>query len=571
MNDVIERARTWIANDPDDSTRAELGSLIADGALDELRDRMDGSLTFGTAGIRGPVGAGSNRMNRASIIRTTRGLADHLLDRYGGSPPGPVVVGRDARLTSRCFMVDTVGVLAAAGLSVRYWADEIPTPLVSYAVSALGACAGVMITASHNPPQDNGYKVYDANGAQIIPPVDSAIAGAIERVAPASAIERLKRPFNNGSAGVHPIGTGLLDDYRQAVLRNRYLAGPPPRLRIVYSPLHGVGWRQVGALLREAGHHDLHPVPEQMNPDGRFPTVRFPNPEEPGAMDLSLRLADRLGADLVVANDPDADRLAVAVPGATGWISLTGNQTGVLLADYILSHQPDPARSLVINSIVSTPMLARVAEAYGARFESTLTGFKWITKAALHLEQSDRVRFRFGFEEALGYTVGSTVRDKDGVSAALLIADLAAECRLKDITLTDRLAELYRRFGLWASIQKSVRKPGPTGAETIRTAIRDLGENPPRSLAGTPVTSVIDYRRGASQRPVWLGRAPLIELRLQGGHRVLVRPSGTEPKLKIYVDAHAPVPVGQDPFEIEREVMKDAQHIAEDMAISMDL
>ncbi len=571
MSDVIERARAWIASDPDPATRAELDSLIEEGNLDELHDRMDGTLTFGTAGIRGPVGAGSNRMNRASVIRTTKGLADYLIERYGGSPPGPVVVGRDARLTSRCLMLDTVGVLVAAGLAVRYWAEEIPTPLVSYAVSALGGCAGVMITASHNPPEDNGYKVYDANGAQIIPPVDSAIAAAIEGVAPATAVERMPGAPDPGITGVRPIGSDLLDDYRQSVLRNRYLTGPLPRLRIVYSPLHGVGWKQVSALLRKAGHHDLHPVPEQMNPDGHFPTVRFPNPEEPGAMDLSLRLADHVDADLVLANDPDADRLAVAVPGPDGWVSLTGNQTGVLLADYILSRQPDPATSLVICSIVSTPMLAQVALAYGARSETTLTGFKWIANAALRIEESERVQFRFGFEEALGYTVGSAVRDKDGVSAAVLIADLATECRLKGMTLVDRLAELYRRFGVWVSVQKSVRKPGASGAETIRTAIRDLGEQPPQSLGGTAVHSVIDYRRGASQRPAWLGNTQLIGLHLDGGHRVLVRPSGTEPKLKIYVDAHAPAPDGRDPFEIEGRVVEDAQGIADDLAMSLGI
>lgn len=562
MDDVVERARAWIAADPDPATRTELNDLIGTGDLTELSDRMDGTLTFGTAGIRGPVGAGSNRMNRASVIRTTKGLADYLLARYGGTPPGPVVVGRDARLTSRRFMLDTVGVLAAAGLPVRYWKEEVPTPLVPYALSALGGCAGVMITASHNPPQDNGYKVYDANGAQIIPPVDTAIAAAINLVEPASEIDRVGNVLDGHRSGVTPIEPGTLEAYRRMVLQGRYLAGRPPPLRIVYSPMHGVGWRQVRAILVRAGHEDLHPVPEQMEPDGRFPTVPFPNPEEPGAMDLSLGMAERIGADLVLANDPDADRLAVAVPGPDGWVSLTGNQTGVLLADYILAHHRHPATSLVISSIVSTPMIAQVASAYGARFETTLTGFKWIANAALDIGEAGEARFRFGFEEALGYTVGGTVRDKDGVSAAVHLADLAAECHQQGKTLLDRLSDLYRRFGIWVSVQESVRKPGSAGIKAIGEALRTLGDEPPESLAGLAVASVTDYRRNASERPRWLGRASLIELHLAGGHRVLVRPSGTEPKLKIYVDAHAPVSERGDPLEKEKTLVDEAKRMA---------
>ena len=569
--DVLERARAWIAGDPDSTTRAELHALVESGRLAELADRMDGTLTFGTAGIRGEVGAGSNRMNRASVIRTTKGLADYLLEKYGGTPPGPVVVGRDARITSHRFMLDTVGVLAAAGLPVRYWPGEVPTPFVPFALRELEGCAGVMITASHNPPQDNGYKVYDANGAQIIPPADSAIASAIDRVGPASAIERVRDVLDGRRSGVDSIEPGTLHDYRIEVLRGRYLTGRPPLLRIVYSPMHGVGWRQVRALLLSAGHEDLHPVPEQMEPDGRFPTVAFPNPEEPGAMDLSLGLADRIGADLVLANDPDADRLAVAAPGPEGWVLLTGNQTGVLLADYILSHQRDPSTSLVISSIVSTPMTAQVAAAYGARFETTLTGFKWIANAALDIEQATDARFRFGFEEALGYTVGSAVRDKDGVSAAVYVADLAADCHRQGATLLDRLAQLYRRFGLWISIQRSIRKPGVAGMKAIGTAMRSLGEDPPEFLGGLAVSSVTDYRRGAEARPRWLGRASLIELHLEGGNRVLVRPSGTEPKLKIYVDAHIPVPKGYDPFAMEAALVREATGLADELVRSLDV
>ena len=286
-------------------------------------------------------------------------------------------------------------------------------------------------------------------------------------------------------------------------------------------------------------------------------------------MDLSLSLAERVGADLVLANDPDADRLAVAVPGPDGWQSLTGNQIGILLADYVLSHHDGGGKPLVINSIVSSPMTALIAEAYGARFETTLTGFKWITNAALDIEAAGEATFEFGYEEALGYSVGGVVRDKDGISAALVMSDLVAECHGEGRTLRDRLAALYRRFGLWISVQKSLRRPGSAGMEAIRVAMERLGERPPRTLGGTAVAAGTDYRVGASERPRWLGATPLIVLDLQDGSRVLVRPSGTEPKLKIYVDAQAPVPEDVDPFFIEGGLVRYAEQVADELMSSL--
>ena len=571
MDSVAERARAWIAADPDPCTRAELGALLEAGELHELAERMDGTLAFGTAGLRGAVEAGSNRMNRASVIRTTRGLADFLLTRHEGIPAGPVVVGRDARLSSSTFMADTIAVLAAAGLDVRFWSDEVPTPLVAYAVLTLGGCAGVMITASHNPPEDNGYKVYDANGAQIIPPVDSAIAAAIGRVGPAIEVAQVEDALGGHLPAVRSIKPQVLNDYQRAITRLRSPTAGDPGLRIVYTPLHGVGWRYVADSLRRAGYEDLHPVREQMAPDGSFPTVSFPNPEEPGAMDLALGLAERVGADLVLANDPDADRLAVAVPGPEGWASLTGNQVGVLLADYVLSHYQGDGRPLVINSIVSSPMTALVGEARGARFETTLTGFKWIANAALDIEATGEATFAFGYEEALGYSIGRVVRDKDGVSAALMMVDLVAECRSEGQTLWDRLSTLYRRYGLWVSVQKSIRRPGSAGMAGIMAALARLGETPPRMLGGEAVTTVTDYRVGAEDRPRWLGAASMMALGLDDGSRVLVRPSGTEPKLKIYVDTQAPVPEADDPFAIEGSLVHHAEHVAADLVVYLGL
>ena len=396
MSEVVERARAWILGDPDPLTRAELSALLDSENRAELADRMDGTLAFGTAGLRGVVEAGSNRMNRATVIRTTRGLADYLLARHGGAPSGPVVVGRDARPSSSDFMNDAVGVLSAAGLAVRFWEEEVPTPLVAYAVRVLGACAGVMITASHNPPRDNGYKVYDANGAQIIPPVDAGISSAIDRVGAAAEVPLTDAPTREAGERVGLVSPGVWGRYRKELTRLRSAATVDPGLRIVYTPMHGVGWRYMSELLAEVGYPDVHAVAEQAEPDGYFPTLPFPNPEEPGAMDLALGLARRVGADLVLANDPDADRLGVAVPGAKGWVNLTGNQVGVLLTDHILSHRPDRGgagdrQPLIISTIVSSPMARLVAAAHGARFETTLTGFKWIMNAALDIEDSGRV------------------------------------------------------------------------------------------------------------------------------------------------------------------------------------
>ena len=567
MSDLVERARAWILGDPDPRTRSELSALLDSGNLTELADRMDGTLAFGTAGLRGMVEAGSNRMNRATVIRATRGLADFLLARHGGPPAAPVVVGRDARPSSSDFMRDTVGVLSAAGLRVRFWDEEVPTPLVAYAVRALGACAGVMITASHNPPPDNGYKVYDANGAQIIPPVDSGISAAIDRVGAAAEVPVTDAPFHRAGERSGPVPPDIWDEYRKELARLRSPATVDPRLRIVYTPMHGVGWRYMRELLADAGYRDVHPVDQQADPDGRFPTLPFPNPEEPGAMDLALALAGEVGADLVLANDPDADRLGVAVPGADGWVSLTGNQVGVLLTDHILSRRPaHGAQPLIVSTIVSSPMAGLVAAARGARFETTLTGFKWIMNAALDIEAGGRGALAFGFEEALGHAVGGLVYDKDGLSAALFMADLASECRRRGETVLDRLEALYRRFGLWVSIQHSIRRSGAAGANEISGAMRRLAEEPPDALGGVAVVGMTDYREGAERRPRWLGAASLVELRLQDRTRVLVRPSGTEPKLKIYVDSTRPVTGSDDPSGIERDLTGHAGAVASDLA-----
>jgi phosphomannomutase len=535
VNDLHDLARRWIAGDPDPDTRKALQALVEANDESELAKAMGEPLTFGTAGIRGEVGPGSGRMNRATVIRTTRGLADHLLTRHDGSPSTPVALGFDARPDSRTFAEDVAGVLAAAGIAVRYYPEVTPTPLVAFAAKRLDAPAAVVITASHNPPADNGYKVYDSNAAQIIPPTDIDIAAAIGRVGAANAVPRIESVFSGGSDLVTPMPQEMFETYQMEVDAAR----PNPQasdLKIVYTPLHGVGGEVLLRLSAEAQHTGLIPVPEQSEPDGAFPTVTFPNPEEPGALDLALKLAGEVGADLVLANDPDADRLAAAVPVAEEWRLLSGNELGALLGDYVLRYWRGPEPPIVVNSVVSSPMLGRIAARRGAVHETTLTGFKWIINAGLALEERDAGRFAFGYEEALGYSVGRTVRDKDGIAAAIVLTDLATEEAGAGRDVLDRLHDLWDEVGLWVSAQHSIVRAGPDGQQALLAAVDRVGKSPPSHLLGMDVTEVTDYRVGEEIRPMWLGAQDLVELTLGEMGRILVRPSGTEPKLKIYVD-----------------------------------
>ncbi len=561
--DLHERTRAWIDGDPDDATRAELEALLERGDVDELSERMAGSLVFGTAGIRGVVEGGSNRMNRAVVIRTTRGLVDYLFGRDPDSDR-PVVVGADARLSSAQFLQDTVGVLAAAGIPVRFFADPTPTPVVAYAAIMLGARAAVVVTASHNPPADNGYKVYDVNGAQIVPPVDKDIAAAISRVGSAIEVPRIRNAIDDSDL----VQSVPADTFRRYVddLQATRIATPgvADSLSFVLTPIHGVGSRFVVGAMEAAGYANLFPVPEQSEPDGHFPTVSFPNPEEPGALDLALALAAEVGADAILANDPDTDRLAVALPHAGEWTALTGNQIGVLLGDFILEHTK-VGEPLVGNSIVSSPMLGDIAAGYGARFVQTLTGFKWIWNAALDVQDEGAATFVFGYEEALGYSVGQAVRDKDGISAAVTFADLVAFEAARGRTVWDRLEDLYRRHGLWVSTQRSVVRPGTEGAAAIAAAMERIGATTPERLGGHAVVAAKDYRVGAEERPRYLAAASLVELDLGPGGRVLVRPSGTEPKIKIYADLRANLSAGDDVWQREAELLEDAGGIAEEL------
>lgn len=547
MTDLIERARAWIAGDPDPATRAELERLIASGDHDELSERLDRSLQFGTAGLRGEVAAGPNRMNLAMVIKATAGLAAYLSE----GPPGPVVVGFDARPDSRDFAEAAAGVLCAHGLQVRFFAEPTPTPLVAFAAKHLGAAAAVVLTASHNPPEDNGYKVYASNAAQIIPPADEEIAARIAATAPANEIPRQEVVFTGAAPLARLVGEEIFDAYWSEVSRVRSRS-VGSSLTIAYTPIHGVGGRPLTELFERAGHQGLELVSEQADPDGTFPTVSFPNPEEPGCLDLVVGLGRRIGADLILANDPDADRLAAMTPADGKFRLLSGNELGVLIGDYLLAHHEGPQKPISVRSVVSTPMMDSVAAWHGALHAVTLTGFKWIANAGLALEGAGEGRFVFGFEEALGYTVGSVVRDKDGLSAALLAADLAADLADEGGSLLGHLRALWSRHGLWASAQVSV----PGDPEDLVSAVDRLAASPPSTIGDHQVGEITDYRTGQAERPPWLGRQDLIELPLGRAGRVLVRPSGTEPKLKIYVDLRDEP--AADPLLRHHELRKEA-------------
>ena len=563
MRDLITRTRAWIDGDPDPRTRAELSALIDAGASEDLAERMAGTLEFGTAGIRGAVEGGSNRMNRAVVIRTTAGVAAYLLE-HTVPKERLVVVGRDARPSSAAFMSDTIGVLTAAGFRVRYFADTAPTPLVAYAGLTYGACASIVITASHNPPADNGYKVYSGTGGQIIPPMDADIAAAIDAVGPANEVPRTAAPYDHPDTSA--IGDELFDDYLRSVAAELPAVTGDRSISIVYSAMHGVGGGAVTAAFRRFGFGSVHPVARQFEPDGAFPTVSFPNPEEPGAMDMAHELAGAIDADIVFANDPDADRLAVSVPMPGGvWRALTGNQIGCLLAEFLLSSRSDRTGP-VINSVVSSPMLGAIAEGHEVPWRQTLTGFKWICSAALELESEGAAPMVLGYEEALGYSVGTTVRDKDGISAAVAFAVLAADAAAAGVTVMERLGSLYERYGVWTSTQANIRREGEAGADDIRTAMAALRASPPTEVAGHQVVAVTDFAADAEQRPRYLGATNLIELDLGPSGRVLARPSGTEPKLKVYVDLTTRYPDHGDWLGAEADLARTATEVAEALA-----
>jgi phosphomannomutase len=540
-------AEAWLAEDPDPTTADELRQLIAasdandPAAQRELAERFTGALEFGTAGLRGILGAGPQRMNRVLVRKVSAGFAAYLIAHVPDARQRGVVLGHDARHNSRVFTEDAARVLGGAGIKSYLAPRPWPTPTTAWAVVHQHACAGVMVTASHNPAAYNGYKVYWGNGAQIIPPHDTGIAAAIAEIGRSDqlampALDELRR---NGL--VIDLTEALHDTYIDAVVALRVSPEVDGKsLVIAYTPMHGVGARSAEPALARAGFPTIHTEPSQREPDPEFPTVAFPNPEEKGAMDRVLALAAEVSADVVLANDPDADRLCVAVPDGTRYRALTGDQLGALLADYLLEVGPKDRR-MVATSIVSSQLLGFLAQQAGADYRETLTGFKWIGNAAIEYEQALGGRFVMGYEEALGYSVGPLVRDKDGVSAAVLSAELVAWNRARGKTVLEHLDEIYRKVGLFVTEQVSLTKPGAEGLTQIRDAMAKFRSAPPRELAGLAIEHVVDLLRGEGGLPP----SDVLVFKLAGGRRVIMRPSGTEPKLKSYYEVRVEVGAGE--------------------------
>jgi len=530
---LLVAVRAWIDGDPDPATRAELAALLEGDQREALAERML-PLTFGTAGLRAEVGAGSGRMNAAVVTRAAHGIARYLVEQAGAAER-PVVIGFDARPTSRGFAEISAGVLLAAGFRVVAFAEPTATPLCAFLGRELSASITIVVTASHNPRADNGYKVYGASAVQIVSPVDAEIARHIA-AAPAARLVarravRFDEPAPSGLTLRHASG---LVSYFAAVSAAIPARAESRELPIVYSALHGVGALPMRQTLADAGFTAVELVAAQAEPDGTFPTTPFPNPEEPGTLNLALSEGERRAAALVLVNDPDADRLAAAARLDGALTVLDGNQVGILLADYALSLHGSASTPLVLSSVVSSPLVGLLAMAAGAHHERTLTGFKWLWSAALELERRGVGRFCFAYEEALGYSVFPAVRDKDGIAAGRALAELAAGLRARGESLFDRLYELYATHGLWASAARNIALSGGDASARLARCLDALPSRSELLIAGERVLRIVDYRAGDLQRPAWLGASPLFELELERGGRIFVRPSGTEPKLKLY-------------------------------------
>ena len=525
----------WIAQDPDEQTRAELTQLLERAQTDatavfDLIDAFRAPLEFGTAGLRGKLGAGPNRMNRVTVMQAAAGLALYLIEQ--GHAGEHVIIGCDARHNSDVFALDTASVLAGAGLVPVLFSHVVPTPVLAFAIRKLATCAGVMVTASHNPASDNGYKVYLGDGRQIVSPVDAHIASHIRTVKDVRDLT-LDKSWQS-------VSEMILDDYISSVARI-VQEGPTTQEQrheviAVYTAMHGVGWLTLDAVVKEAGFKPLHSVLAQQEPDPDFPTVPFPNPEEEGAVDLAMEHAAKLDADVLLANDPDADRLAVALPDESGkWSMLRGDQVGLLLAWWMSERARRCGRELsgtYASSIVSSMMLKPLAASCHLDFANTLTGFKWVSRVP---------NLVFGYEEALGYCVNpNEVGDKDGISAAAVVLELCAALKAEGRTLWDVLDELALQFGEHRTSQVSVRV---TDLDQVAEVMRKLRLQPPLEMAGLPITSMDDLAEGIKDLPKT--DAVILHLGFADSDvhaRVIVRPSGTEPKIKCYLEVVCQMP-----------------------------
>lgn len=534
---MMQQIKNWLSRDPEEKTREELQSLVDINDIEELNDRFSSRLQFGTAGLRGMVGAGPNRMNRLVIQETATGLGHYLIEHIIDAGQRGVVIGYDGRTDSLQFAHDTASVLTALGIKVFLTTKVAATPIVAYGIKKFNAAGAVVVTASHNPPEYNGFKVYWENGAQIIPPHDSGIAHQID-IAATKPIPWMSLSDAEAKGLLVWLDDEYYQSYRNTMNSNPLLSNHtnPSAISIAYTAMHGVGADMAETLLRDAGFSHVVSVAEQREPDGTFPTVNFPNPEEKGAMDMVIALADSVQAELACANDPDADRFALAARKNDGsYQMLTGDQVGILFGHYLLKHT-EPSKQLVGNTIVSSTLLKKIAESKGAEYFQTLTGFKWLTNVAMQ-KQSEEKQFLFAYEEALGYTIGSEVWDKDGLSALVAFAQLTAELSTQGKSVWDELESIYRTHGLYVNAQRSIAlapNSPPIGDQ--------LRANPPKQIAGVTIRITEDlkvslrYLSDGSTESIDLPMSDVLIYHLEDESRIIVRPSGTEPKLKCYYE-----------------------------------
>ncbi|CAH6797871.1 Phosphoglucomutase [Vibrio chagasii] len=533
----MQDAMNWLARDPDPRTREELQHLIDEGMHDELKDRFTQRLEFGTAGLRGKVGCGPNRMNRLVIQETATGLGHYLIEHVANATMRGVVVGYDGRLDSKQFAIDTASVLTALGIKVYLTSNVAATPIVAFGIEHFNAAAAVVVTASHNPPEYNGFKVYWENGAQIIPPHDAGIAAEIDSAA-TKPIPLMSLSDAETQGKLVWLTEGYYQTYRAAINKSPFVKNDieSANTTIAYTAMHGVGAQMAEDLLHDSGFHKVFSVAEQREPDGHFPTVNFPNPEEKGAMDLVVNLAKSVDADIACANDPDADRFAVAVRTDDGsYKMLTGDQVGVLFAHYLLS-KPHTKNQLVGNSIVSSTLLEKVANSHDATYFQTLTGFKWLANIGMHLEDEQN-EFLFAYEEALGYTIGTQVRDKDGLSAIVVFAQLVEELKSQGRTVWDLLAQISFEHGVHTNAQRSIAldPDSPSIGSKLRAA-------QPKTINGIAISVIEDlhsslrFITGGATEAINLPASDVLIYHLEDGSRIIVRPSGTEPKVKVYYE-----------------------------------
>ena len=551
----IETAKAWLSDIFDEETRSKVQALI-DGNPDELNEAFHKNLEFGTGGMRGIMGIGTNRINKYTLGKNTQGLSNYLKKSFPNQEIR-VAIAHDCRNNSKTFAKVVADVFAANGIKVFLFSDLRPTPELSFTVRQLQCQAGIVLTASHNPPEYNGYKVYWQDGGQTVPPEDGDIMKAIE------TIDFKDIKFNADESLIHYIDKDLDNAFAEASIKHVNFGVPEKdKLKIVFTSLHGTSITMVPEVLKRAGYSNLHIVEEQATPDGNFPTVKSPNPEEPEALTIALKKADEIGADIVIGTDPDCDRIGIAVRDLNGKMKLlNGNQTMVMMTDFLLNHESKKGfkgNEFVASTIVSTPMVRAIANAYGVQYKEGLTGFKWIAKM---IKDFPELRFIGGGEESFGYMVSDFVRDKDAVTATLLACEIAADAKAKGSSFYNELLKAYVKYGFYKEYLISLVKKGISGSEEIAKMMKDLRENPLKSINGEKVTLVEDYQTSKAHNlltgevsNIDIPKSNVLIYHTDKGTKIAARPSGTEPKIKFYFSVNAPLSKVEDFNAVEKEL-----------------